>query len=79
MQLGNNWERKVPHKHMVIRTFKNSIQKKKKRILYKIWLCKRNKEVRAAQAVLHDTTSLDGAYSWVQVPDSPLIGYTLVS
>ena len=30
MQLGNNWERKVPHKHMVIRTFKNSIQKKKK-------------------------------------------------
>lgn len=33
------------------------------RILYKIWLCKRNKEVRAAQAVLHDTTSLDGAYS----------------
>lgn len=29
MKLGCNWERKVPHKYMVIRTFK---------ILYRIWL-----------------------------------------
>lgn len=27
MKWGSNWERKVPHKHMVIQIFKNSIQK----------------------------------------------------
>lgn len=39
IKLGSNWERKVPHKHMVIRTFKNPIQ---------TLVGKRGKEVRAA-------------------------------
>lgn len=38
-KLGSNWERKVPRKYMVIRTFKNSIQN---------LVGKRGKEVRAA-------------------------------
>lgn len=39
MKLGSNWERKVPRKYMVIRTFKISIQN---------LVGKRGKEVRAA-------------------------------